>query len=145
MAEISPPEIRGSLMALEQYAIVLGVIVGFWLGYFTRASACTYLAQYAEPRLHAPSVPGAASWRIPLGAQVLPGVFLAVGSLLLPPSPRFLVGKGRHEEALKSLAWLRFHKLPFSEACEEPVLQVSSLFCHKSTCDQSLLNASRLS
>ncbi|KAJ8697189.1 hypothetical protein PTI98_006988 [Pleurotus ostreatus] len=106
MAEISPPEIRGSLMALEQYAIVLGVIVGFWLGYFTR------------------TIPGAASWRIPLGAQVLPGVFLAVGSLLLPPSPRFLIGKGRYEEALRSLAWLRFHKLPFSEACEEPLLQV---------------------
>lgn len=52
MAEISPPEIRGSLMALEQYAIVLGVIVGFWLGYFTRASACTYLAELAESNSH---------------------------------------------------------------------------------------------
>lgn len=38
MAEISPPEVRGSLMALEQFAIVLGVVLGFWLGYFTRDS-----------------------------------------------------------------------------------------------------------
>lgn len=36
MAEISPPEVRGSLMALEQLAIVLGVVVGFWTGFFTR-------------------------------------------------------------------------------------------------------------
>ena len=36
MAEISPPEVRGSLMALEQLAIVLGVVVGFWTGFLTR-------------------------------------------------------------------------------------------------------------
>lgn len=38
MAEISPPEVRGSLMALEQLAIVLGVVLGFWTGFFTRHS-----------------------------------------------------------------------------------------------------------
>jgi hypothetical protein len=38
MAEISPPELRGSLMALEQFSIVLGVVLGFWLGFATRLS-----------------------------------------------------------------------------------------------------------
>jgi hypothetical protein len=36
MAEISPPEVRGSLVAIEQFAIVLGVVFGFWTGFFTR-------------------------------------------------------------------------------------------------------------
>ena len=36
MAEISPPEVRGSLIAIEQFAIVLGVVIGFWTGFFTR-------------------------------------------------------------------------------------------------------------
>lgn len=36
MAEISPPEVRGSLMALEQFSIVLGAVLGFWTGFFTR-------------------------------------------------------------------------------------------------------------
>jgi len=36
MAEISPPEVRGSLMALEQFSIVLGVVFGFWTGFATR-------------------------------------------------------------------------------------------------------------
>lgn len=36
MAEISPPEVRGSLMALEQFSIVLGVVLGFWTGFLTR-------------------------------------------------------------------------------------------------------------
>jgi hypothetical protein len=35
MAEISPPEVRGSLVAIEQFAIVLGVVFGFWTGFFT--------------------------------------------------------------------------------------------------------------
>lgn len=38
MAEISSPELRGSLMALEQLAIVLGVVFGFWTGFITRNS-----------------------------------------------------------------------------------------------------------
>ncbi len=36
LAEISPPELRGSLMALEQLSIVLGVVLGFWTGFLTR-------------------------------------------------------------------------------------------------------------
>ena len=36
MAEISPPEVRGSLMALEQFSIVLGAVLGFWTGFCTR-------------------------------------------------------------------------------------------------------------
>lgn len=39
MAEISPPEVRGSLMALEQFSIVLGVVFGFWTGFATRQCA----------------------------------------------------------------------------------------------------------
>ena len=33
MSEISPKEIRGSLLALEQFSIVSGVVVGFWYLY----------------------------------------------------------------------------------------------------------------
>jgi hypothetical protein len=42
MAEISPPEVRGSLMALEQFSIVLGAVLGFWTGFFTRDGTCEY-------------------------------------------------------------------------------------------------------
>ena len=38
MAEISPPEVRGSLLALEQFSIVLGCVLGFWTGFLTRNS-----------------------------------------------------------------------------------------------------------
>ncbi|KAF7792729.1 hypothetical protein EIP86_003827 [Pleurotus ostreatoroseus] len=75
---LSPPEVRGSLMALEQFSIVLGAVWGFWTGYFTRE-------------------------RI----QIVPGVLLAVGSVFLPPSPRLLAAHGFNEEALMALAKLR--------------------------------------
>ncbi|KAI0795121.1 hypothetical protein C8Q75DRAFT_863742 [Abortiporus biennis] len=107
MAEISPPEVRGSLMALEQFAIVLGAVLGFWTGFFTRS-------------LH-----GSASWRTPLGIQIIPGIFLAFGSIFLPPSPRLLVAQGRYDEARNSLARLR-RRNP-SEAESDPLVQIELL------------------
>ncbi|KAI0774810.1 general substrate transporter [Trametes elegans] len=107
MAEISPPEVRGSLMALEQFAIVLGAVLGFWTGFFTR------------------NVPGSASWRIPLGIQLIPGVLLGLGCIALPPSPRLLAQQGRTEEALRSLAKLRLRS--GAEIETDPLLQIELL------------------
>ncbi|KAF9523721.1 general substrate transporter [Crepidotus variabilis] len=104
MAEISPPEVRGSLMALEQFSIVLGVVFGFWIGFMTR------------------DLEGSSSWRIPLGLQLIPGIVLAVGCYFLPPSPRLLVLQGKHEDALVSLAKLRL-RTP-EEAAGDPLLQI---------------------
>lgn len=49
MAEISPPEVRGSLMALEQFAIVLGAVLGFWAGFFTRNSTLSMFMSNLPP------------------------------------------------------------------------------------------------
>ena len=62
------------------------------------------------------------SWRIPLGIQIVPGVLLAIGSLLLPPSPRLLVLHGQYEAALSSLARLRLRTQ--EEAETDCLLQV---------------------
>ncbi|KAG6907339.1 hypothetical protein DXG01_009296 [Tephrocybe rancida] len=107
MAEISPPEVRGSLMALEQFSIVLGVVFGFWTGFLTR------------------SIPSSASWRIPLGIQLLPGAILGLGCFFLPPSPRLLVLHGRYDDALGSLARLRLRSS--EEAQDDPLLQIELL------------------
>ncbi|RDX49352.1 general substrate transporter [Lentinus brumalis] len=107
MAEISPPEVRGSLMALEQFAIVLGAVLGFWTGFFTR------------------DIEGSASWRIPLGIQLIPGFLLGFGCLALPPSPRLLVAQGRVDEALRALAKLRLRTA--AESATDPLLQIELL------------------
>lgn len=69
------------------------------------------------------TVEGSASWRIPLGAQLIPGITLAIGCIFLPPSPRLLVAQGRNDEALKTLAKLRLRSE--HEVQDDPLLQVS--------------------
>lgn len=121
MAEISPPEVRGSLMALEQFSIVLGAVLGFWTGFFTRESE--WLTSWVSTeKTNTETAPGGASWRIPLAIQIGPAVLLAVGSFLLPASPRLLVAHGRYTDALRALAKLR-RRTPH-EIDGDPLLQV---------------------
>ncbi len=44
------------------------------------------------------------SWRLPLSLQVIIGTTLAVGSVLLPESPRWLLDKDMDEEGMRVLA-----------------------------------------
>lgn len=53
------------------------------------------------------TVSGGASWRIPLAIQIFPGVLLAVGAFVLPPSPRLMIIQGDYDGALQVLARLR--------------------------------------
>ena len=34
-AELAPPGIRGSLVALQQLAITFGILISYWIGYGT--------------------------------------------------------------------------------------------------------------
>ena len=36
ISEISPPEIRGALLVLEEFSIVSGIVIAFWITYGTR-------------------------------------------------------------------------------------------------------------
>lgn len=45
-----------------------------------------------------------ASWRVPWGLQMLPAVFLFLGMMVLPESPRWLARKDRWEDCHRVLA-----------------------------------------
>lgn len=89
ISEVSPPEIRGSLLVLEEFSIVFGIIVAFWITFGTR---------YIQSEW---------AWRLPFLLQMIPAVLLAIAVLFLPFSPWWLASKGRDKESLASLCKLR--------------------------------------
>jgi sugar porter (SP) family MFS transporter len=89
ISEISPPEIRGTLLVLQELSIVSGIVVAFYITYGTR------------------HIPSEWSWRLPFLLQMTPALILGAGVTFLPYSPRWLCMQNRDEEALRTLSKLR--------------------------------------
>lgn len=95
-AELSPPEIRGSLVAMQQLSITFGIMISYWITYGTNFIGGTGDTQ------------SKAAWLVPITIQLIPALILAAGfAMFMPPSPRWLIQQGREEESLKVLAKLR--------------------------------------
>lgn len=90
-AEMSPKEIRGQLGSLFQFFFTLGVMTSYWIDY-----AVEKHVEVSDRQ-----------WQIPIGLQLVPAGILGLGMLFLKESVRWLASKGRHEEALQSLIWVR--------------------------------------
>ncbi|KAF8693905.1 Permeases of the major facilitator superfamily, partial [Rhizoctonia solani] len=84
--ETAPKKIRGALLVLYQLQIIAGIFLSYILDFATH------------------KIPGSASWRIPVGLQLLWGLILCGGILFLPESPRYLLGQGREQEAREAIS-----------------------------------------
>jgi sugar porter (SP) family MFS transporter len=82
IAEISPAKWRGRLVGLFQFNVVFGIL----LAYFSN-----YLISLAHL--------GAVEWRWDLGVAAFPAALFFVMLFTIPRSPRWLVKKGRVDEA----------------------------------------------
>jgi sugar porter (SP) family MFS transporter len=92
IAEIAPARLRGRLVAVAQFNIVLGIMVAFFSNYL--------LARY----LGAEAV--SVNWRWMLGVMVVPSaVFLSL-LFLVPESPRWLAKQGLGDRAQQVLELL---------------------------------------
>ena len=102
-AELMPPPIRGFAVASYQLSIVsasvrrsadpqsIGVLLMSIVGHFTS------------------TIPGNNAWRIPFGLFYIAPAFVASLIWFIPESPRFLLSKGRDEEARRALKRIRVH------------------------------------
>ncbi|KAJ6078597.1 hypothetical protein N7467_008350 [Penicillium canescens] len=95
LSELSPPELRGSLVSLQQLAISCGIMVSFWIDYGTQ-----YIGGTGDGQSQA-------AWRLPLALQCVPSLLLACGTFMLPYSPRWLMKVDREDEARDVLCRLR--------------------------------------
>ncbi|RKP04686.1 general substrate transporter [Thamnocephalis sphaerospora] len=89
ISEIAPKKIRGRLVVVMDIAMASGIAVSYLLNYGTS------------------HLPGELSFRIPLGAQVLIAMPLLLCLPFFPSSPRWLLQRGRENEARQALARLR--------------------------------------
>ena len=84
ISEISPAAKRGSLVSLNQLAIVIGILVAFFSNYILVSV-------------------GDNNWRWMLAVMGVPALFFFVTLLFIPESPRWLVQKGKKTEAYSIL------------------------------------------
>lgn len=80
-SEMTTPEKRGQLVTLEGCVVALGTCIAYWVDYGFSF------------------VPNSAQWRVPVALQVVFAAIVLVGIIGLPESPRWLVNRGREQEA----------------------------------------------
>jgi len=94
-AEVAPPEVRGSLVALQQLAICAGIMISFWIDYGTNYIGGTGSTQ------------SEAAWLVPICLQLFPALVLLGGMVFMPFSPRWLIHHNREVDARQVLSQLR--------------------------------------
>lgn len=92
LAELAPFEIRGSLSGRNEFMIVVGQLAAFVVNAIIAA-------------IMGLDTPGL--WRVMFSICAIPAVFLFFGMLRMPESPRWLVEKGRRDDALAVLKTIR--------------------------------------
>ena len=90
IAEIAPSDIRGKLVSCNQFAIIFGMLVVYFVNYSIKASITE-------------EVLITDGWRYMFLSGAVPAALFGILLFFIPRTPRFLVMTGRHEAALTVL------------------------------------------
>ena len=90
IAEIAPPAERGRLVTLQQIAIVLGITLVYFVNWAIASEGDEAWGL-------------STGWRWMMASEAVPATLFLLLLLLIPDSPRWLVLKGRKEQALAVL------------------------------------------
>lgn len=86
IAEIAPPSIRGRLVSWNQLAIVVGILVVYFVNY--------YIARQGDAAWNV-----SFGWRWMFASSAVPAFLFFICLLFVPESPRWLVMKGKERQA----------------------------------------------
>jgi SP family galactose:H+ symporter-like MFS transporter len=86
ISEVSPPHVRGKMVALNQIALTVGIVL-------------SYLVDYSFSAVR--------GWRWMFAASALPASVLGVGMFFMPESPRWLIKRGLCDAARSVLKRIR--------------------------------------
>lgn len=90
ISEVAPAAYRGRLATVQQVAIISGLFGAFVSNYLLARWAGSSTSEFWL---------GFETWRWMFWMELLPAAIFLVGLFFIPESPRFLVVKGRREEA----------------------------------------------
>ncbi|MBL5904789.1 sugar porter family MFS transporter [Serratia fonticola] len=90
MSEVSPKDMRGRALSMQQFAIVFGQIVIFYVNF--------KIASYASEAWLVEM-----GWRWMIGSEVIPCLLFTALVFIIPESPRWSVMVGRDDQALAML------------------------------------------
>lgn len=93
IAEVAPEKVRGRLVSGYQFALVVGILLSFFVNLLIQRYGATL------PPVAGESWNVAFGWRWMLGMLVVPAIIFGIILFYLPESPRWLMKRGRREEA----------------------------------------------
>jgi MFS transporter, SP family, arabinose:H+ symporter len=108
IAEISPEKIRGTLVALYQLAIVIGILVVFFVN--------LQIQRLGDETWNATT-----GWRWMFASLVAPSLLFGILLLAVPESPRWMMKIGRRETALRIL-----ERVGGAENAEREIAQIEA-------------------
>lgn len=90
ISEVAPASIRGRMTTVQQVMIITGLTAAFVVNYFLAASAGESTSTFWG---------GIEAWRWMYLMQAIPAGIFLLALFFIPESPRYLVSKGRNDEA----------------------------------------------
>jgi SP family xylose:H+ symportor-like MFS transporter len=114
IAEISPARIRGRMVSVNQFAIVSGFLVVYFVNYFIALQGDTMWNEQF-------------GWRWMFGSESLPALLLLVLLFFVPESPRWLTKQNRSDEALEILA-----RVDGTQYAQTELLEIKDAIAHES-------------
>jgi sugar porter (SP) family MFS transporter len=95
IAELAPPEMRGRLVSFNQLNIVIGISVAFFTNYLILQLGKSDASWAQSLKFNE------YNWRWMLGLEALPAVLYFLGLNFVPRSPRWLMMKGKFDQAME--------------------------------------------